>query len=336
MGCSGSKAAAQEPGEESQAEVRTVASMDGEDAVYAQAAFYNMLNNGHNAPFIRDPAYLILVDCRPLDAYDANHIWVARHISTFGDVVKMTDVDNVVFYDSDGRCDGPAHNASRIYQSCGNPAAADLSVFTEPDEPTRLSATGVDTTVKMLNGGFNDFIANYALLCVKEHMYEPRMLEGLRTLPAEVLHKQMYLGAVEHANDLQGLSGLGVTHIINVSAHKNTFASENFTYLKLNVPDTVQGKLKPYFESANAFIRECFDQGGKVFVHCHRGMSRSATICIAWLMFDQRVTLEDAYETCKASRNCIRPNDAFVDQLSNYEAELLGKKISNTERLYHL
>jgi len=127
-----------------------------------------------------------------------------------------------------------------------------------------------------------------------------------------------------------------VTHIINVSAHKNTFASENFTYLKLNVPDTVQGKLKPYFESANAFIRECFDQGGKVFVHCHRGMSRSATICIAWLMFDQRVTLEDAYETCKASRNCIRPNDAFVDQLSNYEAELLGKKISNTERLYHL
>ena len=46
----------------------------------------------------------------------------------------------MVFYDSDGRCDGPAHNASRIYQSCGNPAAADLSVFTEPDEPYVASA----------------------------------------------------------------------------------------------------------------------------------------------------------------------------------------------------
>ena len=62
----------------------------------------------------------------------------------------------------------------------------------------------MDVTVKTLDGGFDQFAVNYGLLCVKEQMYEPRVLQGLRTLPAEVLHKQMYLGALEHAEDLQG------------------------------------------------------------------------------------------------------------------------------------
>lgn len=38
----------------------------------------------------------------------------------------------------------------------------------------------------------------------------------------------------------------------------------------------------------------------------------------------------------KACRQCMRPNDAFVDQMAKYEVFLKGKQISNVESLYHL
>jgi len=42
--------------------------------------------------------------------------------------------------------------------------------------------------------------------------------------------------------------------------------------------------LSKYFLACNKFIKGALEQGGTVFVHCYAGVSRSATIVIAYLM----------------------------------------------------
>ena len=61
---------------------------------------------------------------------------------------------------------------------------------------------------------------------------------------------------------------------------------------------------------------------GKVLVHCQAGVSRSATICIAYLMYHLRMSMEQAYDYLKSRRSVISPNVNFMCQLLDYEAEL--------------
>lgn len=63
--------------------------------------------------------------------------------------------------------------------------------------------------------------------------------------------------------------------------------------------------------------------GGRVLVHCQAGISRSATICLAYLMHTQRVRLDEAFDFVKQRRQVISPNLAFMGQLLQFETDVL-------------
>ena len=63
--------------------------------------------------------------------------------------------------------------------------------------------------------------------------------------------------------------------------------------------------------------------GGRVLVHCQAGISRSATICLAYLMHTQRVKLDEAFDFVKQRRQVISPNLAFMGQLLQFETDVL-------------
>lgn len=63
--------------------------------------------------------------------------------------------------------------------------------------------------------------------------------------------------------------------------------------------------------------------GGRVLVHCQAGISRSATICLAYLMHTQRVKLDEAFDFVKRRRHVISPNLAFMGQLLQFETDVL-------------
>ncbi len=62
-----------------------------------------------------------------------------------------------------------------------------------------------------------------------------------------------------------------------------------------------------------------FRQEGAVFVHCNAGVSRAATVVIAYHMKTQDVDFHTAYQHVKGVRPCIRPNDGFMRQLKQYK-----------------
>jgi protein-tyrosine phosphatase len=69
--------------------------------------------------------------------------------------------------------------------------------------------------------------------------------------------------------------------------------------------------LKQRFHKCIKFIKDAITEGGKVFVHCYAGVSRSATIVIAYLMKEHCLSFSAAYKFVKGKRSFINPNDGF-------------------------
>lgn len=73
-------------------------------------------------------------------------------------------------------------------------------------------------------------------------------------------------------------------------------------------------------------ILSCSDdvkaKGGRVLVHCHAGVSRSATVSMAYIMKSLNYDLRSAYDFVKSKRSCVSPNLHFMGQLLEFEKRL--------------
>lgn len=68
-----------------------------------------------------------------------------------------------------------------------------------------------------------------------------------------------------------------------------------------------------------------------VYVHCQSGISRSATVVIAYLMKYHRLELMEAYGLVHRARPVINPNDGFFRVLQDFSQEQCGADYSHDE-----
>lgn len=132
----------------------------------------------------------------------------------------------------------------------------------------------------------------------------------------------VYLGCVLSSQDRVRLLGLNVGYIINCTKQLPQAFENDFTYMRLEVDDADHEDISCYFDAASAFIEGARSKNKNVFVHCMQGMSRSATIILAWLLRYKRMSLNNAYWMAKGRRHCLSPNPGFIRQLASYEATI--------------
>jgi hypothetical protein len=65
--------------------------------------------------------------------------------------------------------------------------------------------------------------------------------------------------------------------------------------------------------------------GNRVFVHCRNGVSRSGMVVVAYLMFKNRWSREEALAFVREKRPVTRPNPAFMELLAEWEKVVLAK-----------
>uniref|UniRef100_A0A8V0Z2T2 Dual specificity protein phosphatase 26 n=2 Tax=Phasianidae TaxID=9005 RepID=A0A8V0Z2T2_CHICK len=128
----------------------------------------------------------------------------------------------------------------------------------------------------------------------------------------------LYLGDQDIAANRRELAHLRITHILNASHSKWRGGAEYYEgtgirYLGIEAHDSPSFDMSPYFYPAADFIHQALNEG-RILVHCAVGVSRSATLVLAYLMIRHHMPLVEAIKTVKDHRGII-PNRGFLRQL---------------------
>ncbi|XP_013420509.1 dual specificity protein phosphatase 2 isoform X1 [Lingula anatina] len=285
----------------------------------------------------------ILVDCRPFIAYNEGHIRTSHNINCppivkrrsggslpLANVITCAnsrekllagDYKNVVIYDQNTDDFQNATKDSNLYL-----------VVKSLQEDARLR-----NNVFYLTGGYDAFTCQYPQACVKPSspssgstLDSPRSCgkefrltdEFFRGEAVEIL-PWLYLGSSVHASQKSKLRAAGITALLNVSNSCQNHFPESFLYKTIPVADDSFSEIGKWFQDAINFIDSVRSASGKVLVHCHAGVSRSATICIAYVMQFKKCSLDEAYNHVKTRRNVIAPNLNFMSQLEEFNKQIV-------------
>lgn len=119
----------------------------------------------------------------------------------------------------------------------------------------------------------------------------------------------------------QGLIDNKFTHILSIIDKKPEHLDSKYFQTKwINIQDNGNEPIDKYFDECNEFIHQGLSSGGKIYVHCQKGFSRSPSIVIAYLMkYDKCNTFNEAHQYVVSKRPTICPNLGFILALHQYE-----------------
>ncbi|CAD5116533.1 DgyrCDS5412 [Dimorphilus gyrociliatus] len=296
---------------------------------------------------------VLIIDTRPPMIFNASHIKQAHNVH-WPPIVKRRsgnhmNLENII------RCPHTrAKLAAGLFHTIVAYDERSISLSSVPKDANLIlvlqslekQATKVKN-LRFLEGGFEQFRYEHLHLCTSASSSLPSddvnlasiSGHGYLSVPASLPNKQhhpildqgdpvqllpwLYLGSAWHSRQLSILSRLEVTALLNVSSNEPTppppFAVKS---KRIPVDDTCTSDISCWFADAVKFIDRVHSEGGKVLVHCLAGISRSATICLAYLMKQRKYTLDQAFDYLKARREIISPNLNFMRQLQEYETAL--------------
>jgi hypothetical protein len=140
----------------------------------------------------------------------------------------------------------------------------------------------------------------------------------------------LYIGDIASAYNKDELKQLGVTHIVTAILGVDPIFPKDFVYKNIPLRDIPGEHIDVHFLKSNEFISKAISSGGKVFVHCMCGVSRSATLVAAYLMYEYGLTCDAAVKLLQRKRACVDPNGGFRQQLESFQNLLQGQDIADT------
>jgi len=131
------------------------------------------------------------------------------------------------------------------------------------------------------------------------------------------------MGSAVAAKNLDLLQQHGITHIIAIGWNLEKHYEDKYTYLLINrVEDSPEEVILLHLAQCFAFIDQCLaTPKGRLFVHCHKGLSRSATVVIAYEMARRGGDFDSVLKKIRESRSFIMPNIGFQAQLHEFERQ---------------
>ncbi|NXT17685.1 DUS4 phosphatase, partial [Syrrhaptes paradoxus] len=294
----------------------------------------------------------LVLDCRPFLAHSAGHIRGALNVRCNTIVRRRAkgsvSLEQILPGEGEvrARLRGGLYAAVVLYDE-RSPRAEALREDSTRDvlAPAVCSvgprmSLGITPRASFLAGGYERFSSEYPEFCAKtkslSNVSPPTSAEPLdlgcsscgtplhdQGGPVEIL-PFLYLGSAYHAARRDMLDALGITALLNVSSDCPNHFEGHYQYKCIPVEDNHKAEISSWFMEAIEYIDSVKECCGRVLVHCQAGISRSATICLAYLMMKKRVKLEEAFEFVKQRRSIISPNFSFMGQLLQFESQVLA------------
>lgn len=139
------------------------------------------------------------------------------------------------------------------------------------------------------------------------------------------------------AYDEVAVRRIGATHAVNVSDYAGAVldisSGVELKYLDTGEPilDRPTTKIVEVLAGkVTRFIQDALRKGGVVVVNCNAGVSRSASLVLAFMMEAGHLSLHQAWAHLNRCRPVVQPNIGFWHQLVGLEMELQRRKKSET------
>lgn len=161
--------------------------------------------------------------------------------------------------------------------------------------------------------------------------------------PMSLVAPNLYVGDEHAASNCMGLISAGITHVLNCSSLSNPLegvAGAPAHYMQLGLLDNTSDlpRMQEALGTGVEYISSAIASGGTVLVHCHRGISRSATLAIAYLCRATQQPAELVFEQMRTKRKVIDPNLGYWVALKEWERRVLPPMVlrahSSRERMH--
>jgi protein tyrosine/serine phosphatase len=145
-------------------------------------------------------------------------------------------------------------------------------------------------------------------------------LHPLTPIVSEILPQRLYLGNIHSCNS-QLLNNLNINNVICIlydqkfKEHRHKPRSYEINYITINAEDGKDSSLVRHIRPLADFIHNTINHNESVLVHCYAGVSRSATVVLAYLMIYHNFKLTEALNYVKSIRPHINLNPFFEDYL---------------------
>ncbi|PAV64840.1 hypothetical protein WR25_01064 [Diploscapter pachys] len=201
--------------------------------------------------------------------------------------------------------------------------AFDFRILTEPVDRVLARFPTLRIDERKMSSEPSNNISCLNLNALRIEPEESSRADKKTIFPVQIL-PYLYLGNAETAQNADLLEKHNIHHIINVTSNLPNALETNpkFHYLRISVDDNSTHNLIQFFPEAISFIESARLANDGCLVHCLAGISRSVTVCLAYLMTTNRWSLEDAYDLVQHCNASIAPNFHFMGQLTDYERHL--------------
>ena len=139
----------------------------------------------------------------------------------------------------------------------------------------------------------------------------------------EILTDFLYISGYKTASTASDLQNLKITNIINCSGDLcENLSFSGIDYLTLNIRDNVSENIECLFFKCINYINEAKEKKGKVLIHCYKGVSRSVSVLISYLIFLNKWTYDEAFDFVQSKRAIANPNIGFYLQLKTFHKRI--------------
>ncbi|PIA30300.1 hypothetical protein AQUCO_05600015v1 [Aquilegia coerulea] len=139
----------------------------------------------------------------------------------------------------------------------------------------------------------------------------------------------IYLGSEAVAKNREILRENGITHVLNcVGFVCPEYFKNDLVYKTLWLQDSPSEDITSILYDVFDYFEDVREQGGRVLVHCCQGISRSTSLVIAYLMWRDGQSFENAFQYVKSARGVTNPNMGFACQLLQCQKRVLAVPVS--------
>jgi len=119
-----------------------------------------------------------------------------------------------------------------------------------------------------------------------------------------------------------------------MSQELNNCFPSMFIYKHVMAQDHDRYNLKQHFHECADFIDMAIRSKGRVYVHCYRGVSRSTSAVITYLMKIKGMDFKAAKNLCRVKRPCVNPNSGFIRQLIEWQYDLIKENRETSRKRF--